>query len=205
MTLTFAKPALMRMVVACLALLLVSSLPQKAAAYTIVPGDQIQIEVLEDPSLNRTLLVLPDGTVNFPGAGTVRVSGRSPESVRQLLSSSLSGEFASAPTVYVSVAQLAAPGEKLSHTATIYVMGEINGPGALQVKEGITLLQAIAQAGGFTRFAASKRVELHRMDDSSQTEQVYIYNQRRSGGGISGATRLADGDVIVVPERRLFE
>jgi polysaccharide export outer membrane protein len=204
MTLIFATPMRLRAVFAALALLLVSVLPQQAAAYTIAPGDRLQIEVLEDPSLDRTLLVLPDGSVNFPGAGTVSVAGRSPETVRKLLSDRLANEFANPPTIYVSVAQLAAPGEELAEPAIIYVMGEINGPGAIKAEEGITLLQAIAQAGGFTRFAATKRIELHRMDGASQTEQVYIYNHHR-GGGISGATRLADGDVIVVPERRLFE
>lgn len=99
---------------------------------------------------------------------------------------------------------LTAPGEALEDTATIYLMGELNGPGTIQVDEGITLLQAIAQAGGFTRFAATKRVELHRVDPTSGVPQVYHFDHKRARASLS-ATRLADGDVIVVPERRLFE
>ena len=51
------------------------------AGYSIQPGDSLQIEVLEDPTLNRGVLVLPDGSVTFPMAGTVRASGRTPDQV----------------------------------------------------------------------------------------------------------------------------
>ncbi|OCX66399.1 hypothetical protein BFP70_05080 [Thioclava sp. SK-1] len=174
------------------------------AAYAIQPGDMLQVEVVEDNSLNRTVLVLPDGSLTFPGAGTIRVAGNSVEAVRQALINRLANEFANPPSVYVSVVQLAEPGEELDDLGKIYVMGEINRPGLLEVDEGITLLQAIAQAGGFTRFAATKRVELHRMDPSSQTEQIYLFDYKNRTG-LSGATLLTDGDVITVPERRLFE
>jgi polysaccharide export outer membrane protein len=182
-------------------------LPISAAAYTVAPGDRLQVEVLEDSSLNRVLLVLPDGTIHFPGAGSVRVTGRTVASLPALISQRLSSQFANAPTVYVSVAALAdviPADEALEEPTLIYVMGELESPGALQVEEGVTLLQAIAQAGGFTRFAATKRVELHRVDPSTQTEQVYLFDYKNRGG-ISGGTLLGAGDVIVVPERRLFE
>lgn len=190
---------------ALLALALLFGAGQAQANYIIAPGDVLQVEVLEDPELNRNVLVLPDGSVTFPGAGTFRAGGNPVEAVRRVLTSRLSSEFASEPTVYVSVAQVGLPGEETGlDMAKLYVMGEINGPGVLETDEEITLLQAIAQAGGFTRFAAKKRVELHRMDPSSQTEQVYVFDYV-DGTGISGATRLMEGDVIVVPERRLFE
>jgi len=184
--------------------LMLLAMPFAAHAYTIVPGDMLQVEVLEDATRNRSVLVLPDGSINFPGAGMLRVAGMTPETARERIAAKLAPEFASPPSVYVSVAALAAPGEALADTNVIYVMGEINKPGILATETGITLLQAIAQAGGFTRFAATKRVELHRMDPASQTEQVYVFDYK-TGKGISGATRLTEGDVVVVPERRLFE
>lgn len=181
-------------------------LPISAVAYTVAPGDRLQIEVLEDESLNRVLLVLPDGTVNFPGTGSVRVSGRSVASLPALIAARLAPQFANTPTVYISVAALAEVDEleATEEPSVIYVMGELEAPGILQVEDGITLLQAIAQAGGFTRFAATKRVELHRVDPSSQTEYVYLFDYKNRRG-LSGGTLLGEGDVIVVPERRLFE
>ncbi len=179
-------------------------LPQLAAAYTIAPGDTLRIDVLEDQNLGRAVLVLPDGSINFPGAGTIRVSGRSPEAVEKLIAQKLAPEFANAPSVYISVVGLAPVTEAAARSKQIYIMGEIAKPGLVEAEEGITLLQAIAQAGGFTRFAATKRVELHRVDPATHAERIYIFDYRRNRG-ISGATPLAKGDVIVVPERGLFE
>lgn len=180
-------------------------MPQLAAAYSIVPGDTLRVDVLEDPNLSRAVLVLPDGTINFPGAGAIKVSGSTPSAAQETIANRISGEFANKPSVYVSVAGLAPEGvEKAVKPKNVYIMGEILKPGLVEADRGATLLQAIAQSGGFTRFAATKRVELHRMDPDTHTEQVYIFDYRNRKG-ISGATPLASGDVIVVPERRLFE
>ncbi|MFC3060294.1 polysaccharide biosynthesis/export family protein [Paenirhodobacter populi] len=180
--------------------------PQLATAYVITPGDTLQVDVLEDPSLSRAVLVLPDGSVNFPGAGSISVGGKSPVAAQDLIANRLASEFAAKPSVYVSVAGLSPSSQKdlLEKPKNIYIMGEINKPGIVEAEQGITLLQAIAQAGGFTRFAATKRVELHRPDLRAGTERVFIFDYR-TGKGISGATPLLKGDVIVIPERRLFE
>lgn len=185
---------------------LLLGLPQAAAAYSIAPGDTLRIEVLEDESLARQVLVLPDGSITFPDAGNLRVSGMTPAAAAALLTERLKSQFATPPSVYVSVLSLAStlPGDQAIDPNVIYVMGEIGKPGVIDAAKGITLLQAIAQAGGFTKFAATKRVELHRMDPQTQTEQIYIFDAKNRKG-ISGATPLAEGDVIVVPERRLFE
>ena len=75
-----------------------------------------------------------------------------------------------------------------------------------QVKPGATLLQALAQAGGVSPFAAKKRIQLRRVDKNGN-EKVYKFDldaiERGESGG--GATRLMGGDVIVIPQRKLFE
>jgi len=179
-------------------------------SYQIRPGDSLQVEVLEDPGLNRNVLVLPDGSISFPMVGSLPAAGQSVDQLRSAIASGLAPNFATSPNVYVSVGTLAEIAPRVSGGAVgvgIYVMGEIASPGKVDVAPGTTLLQALAQAGGFTPFAATKRIELHRTDRKSGAEQVYIFNYDRSGGGnsIRGSTPLARGDVIVVPQRRLFE
>ena len=75
------------------------------------------------------------------------------------------------------------------------------------MKPGTTLLQAIALAGGLDRFAATKRIQLRRSDPATGQERLYpLQLQRRRerrGGPIDDPLR--EGDVIIVPERRLFE
>jgi polysaccharide export outer membrane protein len=176
--------------------------------YRIGAGDTVRIEVLEDPSLNRDALVLPDGSVSFPLAGAVRASGRTTSQLEQALSTALAPNFATSPTVSVSVAGLAPASEAVANTIDIYVMGEVaNGGGLLQVEPGTTVLQALALSGGFSRFAATKRIQLRRIDPQTGQQLVYNIDYRaiEQGAANIGTSVLADGDVILVPERRLFE
>ena len=192
---------------------LLASLAGASAAqsnYKIQPGDTLQVEVLEDSNLNRRVLVLPDGSISFPLAGSVKVAGRTVDTVASRLASRLAGNFAVEPTVTVLVAALAPVGARAASEPDlmdVYILGEINAPGHKQVMPGTRILQFLAESGGLTRFAAKKRIELRRINPKSGQEKVYHFNYRHMGGAdsISGATQLAPGDVIVVPERRLFE
>ena len=179
------------------------------SSYQIRSGDSLQIEVLEDPALNRSVLVLPDGSISFPLAGTIPAAGRSVDAVKADLSAALAGNFAAAPNVFVGVGTLAAPRAARAagpaRTISVYAMGEVTAPGKAEVAPGTTVLQFLAQAGGFTRFAAQKRIQLRRTSKGG-AERIYIFNYDGTGGSsIAGSTRLQSGDVIVVPQRMLFE
>lgn len=184
--------------------------------YRIKPGDTLLVEVLEDPNLNRNVLVLPDGSISFPLAGTVRAGGRNVDVVSKTLSEKMAGNFAIPPTVSVSVAALApappqapakAPVPTGPELMNIYILGEANDPGRKEVLPGTTLIQFLAEAGGLSRFAAEERIQLRRFDRAAGKESVYPFNYRTMGGAgsIQGTTVLAPGDVVVIPERRLFE
>lgn len=182
------------------------------SGYLVRPGDTLQVEVLEDSSLNRSLLVLPDGSISFPLVGTIRASGTSVAQLQKMLASGLTSNFAVAPNVFVSVSSLAErkavrSGPRAPITIKTYVLGEVNSPGKLDVEPGTTLLQLLAQAGGLTNFAAERRIELRRADPNTGAEEVYFfsYTGRGKGTRIPGSTVLGEGDVVVVPQRRLFE
>lgn len=202
---------MIRFLTAVLFLIGSASLSMAQDFYRIKPGDTLQVEVLEDPSLNRNVLVLPDGSISFPMAGTIKAGGRNVDGVASTLAEEMAGNFAVPPTVLVSVAALAprdapraATGPELMN---VYILGEANTPGRKEILPGTTLIQFLAEAGGLSRFAADKRIQLRRVDPNTKQETVYRFNYRTMGGSdsISGTTVLALGDVIVVPERRLFE
>jgi polysaccharide export outer membrane protein len=174
----------------------------QSAGYRIQPGDQLAITVLEDDTLNRQLLVLPDGTISVPLAGTVRAGGRSVEAVESAIADQLASNFAVRPSVFVSVVTV----DETYGTFPIFVMGQVATPGVVEVEPGTTLLQAIALAGGLDRFAATKRIQLRRTDSTGQ-ERLYLFNFKavERGGAIQSMIALREGDVIIVPERRLFE
>jgi polysaccharide biosynthesis/export protein len=175
----------------------------QSSGYLIQPGDMLAITVLEDETLNRETLVLPDGSISVPLAGSVQAAGNSVETVERTIADRLASNFAVRPSVFVSVVTVSEEGL----TFPIYVVGEVLEPGVFEVESGTTLLQALALGGGPDRFAATKRIQLRRIDPASGQEKLYIFNYRavERGGTIQGMISLRPGDVIVVPERRLFE
>lgn len=195
-----------RRLIAALLVLPVMAVAAWAQEYRLRAGDTVQIEVLEDNTLNRTAIVLPDGRISLPLAGSVRVSGRTIAEVQSELSARLASGFATPPTVFVSVNTLAERVPATPRVIDVFVLGAANTPGRIEVSPGTTLLQAIAQAGGLSPFAAKKRIQLRRVDKSG-VEQVYRMNfdAIENGEASGGTTRLADGDVIVIPQRKLFE
>ena len=93
-----------------------------------------------------------------------------------------------------------------SSATSIYAMGEFNKPGKMPLTPGTTLLQFLAESGGLTKFAATKRIQLHRVDSKTGKETVYTFNYKAvQRGSTAPVITLRGGDVIVVPERRLFE
>ncbi|MCU0907520.1 MAG: polysaccharide biosynthesis/export family protein [Rhodobacteraceae bacterium] len=194
----------MRKAILALVAVLVSASVAVAQDYRVRPGDTLTIEVLEDPGLNRSVLVLPDGSFSFPFAGNTSAGGRSVAEIQSSLTSSLAPNFAAPPNVTVSVGALAQPSATGASVRTmpVYVIGEVATPGKIDVRRGTTLLQFLAESGGFTRFAATNRVQLRRGD----SVVGFNYRDALRGGSIgAGATVLQPGDVVIVPERRLFE
>lgn len=175
-----------------------------AQSYQVRPGDTLRIEVLEDPDLNRDVLVQPDGAISFPLAGSLRAGGRTIGQINAALTDALEPQFADEPNVFVGLIALDEIEEEF---VTAYVTGEVEAPGPVEVKPGTTIMQLIAQTGGLTRFAATKRLQLRRVDPRTNEEHVYPIDYRalERGAALSQPLMIAEGDVLLVPERRLFE
>ncbi len=197
----------MRLILAFFAALMLAPAALAQGTYKVKPGDVLQIEVLEDATLNRSALVLPDGRISFPLAGSVQAAGLTVDQIRDNLANRLAGNFATTPNVYVSVNSVAKrTGGGAARTISVYALGEVASPGEQKVKRGTTLLQFLSQTGGFTKFAATKRVQVRRRDPGTGKEHVFRFNYDAVEKGLGhGFGPLKDGDVIVVPQRRLFE
>lgn len=196
------------LVVALLLLPASVGMTQAQDSYRIQPGDVLRVEVLEDPNLNRSVLVTPDGQFTLPLAGTVRASGRSVDQVKVDVAERLGPSFANKPTVSVSIDSLSerAPVSSTGPTIDVYVLGEVNTPGKFEVSRNTTIWQFLAEVGGLTKFAAIKRVQIRRTEKSGK-ETVFKLNFKDILEGKSnvGTAILKTGDVIIVPQRRLFE
>jgi polysaccharide export outer membrane protein len=187
-----------------------TAISAQTATYVIQPGDRLSISVLEDPSLNTNALVRPDGRISMPLAGSLQAAGVTPEQLQSAIRDNLSRDFVSPPTVTVALVALGAPGDQEAAaqgpTAQIYVLGEVSRPGVYEVELPIDALRLLALAGGPSVFAARQRVQIRRrMPDNGETVMLFDYEAVEEGLTPSALVPLQDGDVVVVPERSLFE
>ena len=179
-----------------------------AQGYVVQVGDRLDISVLEDPGLNRTVLVRPDGRITMPLAGSIVAAGSSPEALQTRIQSALSSQFVQPPTVTVSLVSLGqAPAGTVPEgaLARVYVLGQVGSPGPYEVALPMDILQVLAIAGGPATFAARKRIQVRRRGTDGETLFLFDYDSIERGEVPSTPITIADGDVILVPERRLFE
>ena len=174
---------------------------------TLKPGDTLSISVLQDPKLDRTVTVDPLGEIAFPLAGHFRARGLTPVAVESILKSKLKGNYkdeALDVTVAVASAPKDIPEEDLK--PKIFVTGEVIRPGSYVVRQPTTLMQAISLAGGIGPFAAKARIQVRRRSPGGD-ETIFMFNYRayEAGQDLEGNIMLHAGDVIMVPERGLFD
>lgn len=177
---------------------------QAQDGYRLRSGDTVRIEVLEDPTLNRSALVAPDGRVAVPLVGNVRAAGQTLEALQAAIQTRLAPNFAAPPTVFVALERQVEPRpprQEPERTVAIFVIGEARNPGRIEVAPGTTVLQFFGQMGGFTNFAATRRIQLRR----GHSTWVIDYRAIEAGDVRMAGIPLAEGDVIIIPQRRLFE
>ena len=172
---------------------------QQPENYTLQPGDNVEVSVLQDPTLNRRVVVAPDGMISFPLVGHIHAAGLTTQSLEKELSRRLRKNYQTDPQVTVMLSEVnSALGPQ------VFITGEVNKPGNYSLAPGTSVLQAIALSGGFSRFAAKSRIQIHRKVAGSEQVFLFDYSDFESGKSLEGNIPLEPGDVIVVPERGLF-
>jgi polysaccharide export outer membrane protein len=177
--------------------------------YRIRVGDTLTVSVLEDPNLTRTVFVRPDGRISLPIAGSVKVEGVTPENLETILAERYSRGFQITPTVTVSIRGIAPiRGEAAQGPAptTFFMLGSVARRGPIAITETVTILEALAIAGGPTPFAATDRIQIRRFDEDG-VEQILLFDYERIEDGmpVENNIEIVEGDVIYVPERGLFD
>jgi polysaccharide biosynthesis/export protein len=178
-----------------------------ADAQTLKTGDSLSISVLQDSKLDRTVVVDPSGEIAFPLAGHIRARGLTPQALEKILKAKLQGNYKDENldvTVAVANSPKDIPEEDLK--PKVFVTGEVIRPGSYVVRQPTTLMQAIALAGGMGSFAAKQRIQVRRRGPGGD-ETIFMFNYRayEAGADLEGNIRLRAGDVILVPERGLFD
>lgn len=178
-----------------------------AHGQTLKPGDSLSITVLQDPKLDRTVVVDPSGEIAFPLAGHIRARGLTPVALENILKAKLKNNYKDDSldvTVAVASAPKDIPEEDLK--PKIFITGEVIRPGSYVVRQPTTLMQAIALAGGIGPYAAKAKIQVRRRAPGGD-ETIFMFNYRayEAGQDLEGNIKLRAGDVIMVPERGLFD
>ncbi len=157
------------------------------AAYRIGKGDVLRIVVWKEPDLTLDATVRLDGMITLPLLGDVPAAGRTPSDLAAGVAGALE-RFVETPRVTVGVSQ--------ATSARVYVVGEMLRPGEFPLTGGMTVLKALALAGGFKEFARRDGIVIVRGD---QTVLPFNYKRVVEGKDVSQNVLLAPGDIIVVP------
>jgi polysaccharide export outer membrane protein len=168
------------------------------------PGDRIQISVWQDPKLDRTVIVGPDGMISFPLAGHIKASGKTPQALEDVLRGRLQKNYSGQLDVTVSLADVNKD-EAAESKPRVYITGEVLRPGPYVVKPTINVMQAIALAGGLGPFAAKQRIQLHRKINGVDSIFIFNFNAYVAATDTADNINLRSGDIIIVPERGLLE
>jgi polysaccharide export outer membrane protein len=163
--------------------------PPSNDEYRLGPGDKLRIEVYKDTQLSQSVQVRPDGKITLPLIGDLPAVDQTPMELRDAIAVRLK-EYMNNPSVTVIVVEALA--------ATAYVMGEVNHPGAVTLQGGpLTVIQALAIAGGLKDFADAKNIRILRR--SATTMQTIPFNYKEAIRGAS-PVYLRPGDTVVVPD-----
>lgn len=162
-----------------------------ASLYAVGPGDVLQVRAWKNEALSQRVIVRPDGYVTLPLVGEVLAGGRSVQEIAAEIARKAAAFYTELPVVAVEVAEL--------HSYRVYVLGEVSRPGELTPRGPINVLQAIALAGGFTRFAAPDDTVIVRRDGRGERRIPFVYRQVVEKGDLRENLPLRTDDVVVVP------
>ena len=151
----------------------------ETAEYKLGPGDQIRITVFNEPDLTGPFTVGSQGTIAYPLVGSIRAGGLTIPEFTQALQTALA-EYVRSPSVAVEI----------TNYRPFFILGEVQRPGTYAYSADLTVLNAVATAGGFTYRANRGRVFIRRASETVEHEYQ-----------LTVATPVLPGDTVRIGER----
>jgi polysaccharide export outer membrane protein len=159
-------------------------------SYIIGPEDVLDINVWKEPEVSRVVPVRPDGRISLPLVNDVQAAGSSPQQLAGAVTEKLR-KFMNEPQVTVIVTQI--------NSQRVFVVGEVIHAGAFALIPGMTVLQALSSAGGFTPFADVKKIHVMRLRDGKHVDLPFNYRDVLKGDNSDENIKLEPGDTVIVP------
>ena len=158
---------------------------------TLGPGDVFEVRVFRQKELSGLYSVSIEGTISFPLIGKVDAVGKTPQQVESILRERLAEGYLVNPQVSLMV--------KEYNSKKVSVFGQVKRPGKLRFSEGMTVIDAVAQAGGFAALARKNAVTVTRVTDGDKA--TYTIPVESIGRGKADNFFVRPDDVVFVPKR----
>ena len=165
------------------------------AEYLIGPGDVLSIFVWRNPELSVELPVRPDGRISLPLVDDVVAIGKTPTALAKEIEKKLS-KYIESPDVTVMARAFSGP-----FAQQVRVIGEAVTPKALPYRANMTVLDAIIEVGGLTRYAAGNRATIVRTTNSAREVYSVRLDDLIKDGNIDANVTLLPGDILIIPQR----
>lgn len=158
--------------------------------YVIGAQDVLDVSVWKEPEVSRIVPVRPDGKISLPLLNDVQAAGLTPAQLAAQITVNLK-KYVTSPQVTVIVTTI--------NSQRVYILGEVTRPGAFPMLPGMTVMQALSSAGGFTPFAKMKSIYVLRQENGKKVKYPFNYKEAISGKNAEQDILLRAGDTIVVP------
>jgi polysaccharide export outer membrane protein len=166
----------------------------KKFSYKLQPMDLLKIQVFQEPDLDRDVRVSKNHTIVLPLIGTVDLTNLTVHDAEQLITDLYGRDYLVNPQISISVTEYT--------QRSLSVLGAVGSPGSVVIppERDLTLVEAIAHAGGFSRLANQSSVSLTRTLPSGEVQHFTINVDQLIRGNAPRQWIVHDGDVVFVPE-----
>lgn len=165
-------------------------------SYKMAVGDQIQINVWKNPELSLSEPIRPDGKISMPLIGDVMAVGLTPEELAAKIEARLAN-YVKSPNVTVILTNL----QGHAFLSRIRVTGSVTQNVSIPYHQGMTVLDAVLEAGSVDLFADANNTKLHRRTKKGSVAYDIRLKDIMKEGDMSTNVSLKPGDIITVPER----
>lgn len=160
------------------------------ADYVIGPADVLGVVFWREPELSGDVTVRPDGRISLPVIGEISASGLHPEALRKVIRTEAE-KYVADPNVQVVVRAI--------NSRKVFVTGRVTEPGAHSLTAPLTVMQALALAGGLTEYANAKEIRIIRTVNGQSQTFKFNYKDVARGKALEQNIQLQPGDTVVVP------
>lgn len=153
-------------------------------------GDVIEVRIFGEEELSGKYQIPTTGQIRMPLIGSVKIAGGTAEAAGKKIAKLYEGNYLKNADVSVQVLEF--------KSRKVFVLGEVNSPGPFGFEENMTLIEAIARAGGTNELSSPNRTIVTRDQNGKKTR--FIAKLADIGRGESADFKLLPGDIIFVPE-----